>query len=388
MPAPLSGPGLGLPLPQNLYPSELSNAPYDTPTNTIALAPGDELPVPAGNWYIGLGSYLVLEFLDPVNGTWTLIPASAWNGACAYVKSDGFNLRIANRTGTPVSATITNQGSGYAQATSSITVAGGTSTWVPLIGGALTASISNNGAGYGVAPIVFIPAPPGPANNANGVGGIQATAWASIANGTVNGVTMLNQGAGYPSNLTVTLFPNPTDPNLVTGITNATVVFTLTQSGSLTGALLTNPGVALSNPANITLTLAGAGTNGSLTANVMQTVTAGSVAGGATGPYGTVAALLTTTGGNPGTGTITASYNKNLLAWRPRQAQINLTVTGTNSIAPQVGTIIDGGLFLAAPNPVIVVNPAVAQSGSIAGGLTVALTMGSVNDYATLQPAP
>ena len=39
----LSGPGIGLPLPQNLYPSYLQNAPIDTPTNKVALAAGDAI---------------------------------------------------------------------------------------------------------------------------------------------------------------------------------------------------------------------------------------------------------------------------------------------------------------------------------------------------------
>ena len=42
MNAPLSGPGLGLPLPANLYPSELNNAPYDFATNKVCLAPGEK----------------------------------------------------------------------------------------------------------------------------------------------------------------------------------------------------------------------------------------------------------------------------------------------------------------------------------------------------------
>ena len=55
MPTPLSGPGVGLPIPQNLYPSELSNAPYDYGTNQLALAPGQQIPLPAGPWYISCG---------------------------------------------------------------------------------------------------------------------------------------------------------------------------------------------------------------------------------------------------------------------------------------------------------------------------------------------
>ena len=58
MPAPLNGPGLGLFLPQYFYPTEFDNAPYDYSTNRQALAPGQQIPVPAGTWYINLGLYL------------------------------------------------------------------------------------------------------------------------------------------------------------------------------------------------------------------------------------------------------------------------------------------------------------------------------------------
>src|ERR1700683_2294428 len=116
MPTPLSGPGIGLPLPQNLYPSELSNAPLDTPTNSICLAPGDAMAVPAGTFYVHPGVYCVLQYLDPVTSTWAMSPTAGWQNGPIYVKSDGFNYRLANLTGCPVSATILSAGSGYVQA--------------------------------------------------------------------------------------------------------------------------------------------------------------------------------------------------------------------------------------------------------------------------------
>src|SRR5215471_14284166 len=103
MPAPLSGPGLGLQLPQYLYPSELFNAPADIASNAIMLAAGDQLPIPAGTWYVSLGLYNVLEFNDPVTGIWRQHPASYGpRTQMQYVKSDGFNFRVANRTGCPI----------------------------------------------------------------------------------------------------------------------------------------------------------------------------------------------------------------------------------------------------------------------------------------------
>ena len=388
----IAGPGLSLPYPQNLYPSQLNTAPPDAPTNRIALAPGDTLPIPAGDWFVNVGQYCMLQFLDPITGTWSMGANAAWAGGHQFVVSDGFNVRVANLLGCPLSASITNYGAGgYVQSTTTITATPSGSTWVPIIGGQLTVgSFLARGAGYGVAPEVFIPAPPPAANNVNGVGGIAATAYAVVTSGTLTTISFTNPGAGYPSTFSVVLIPSPTDPNLSAGITNATVLFSLAASGSLTGALCTNPGAPLSNPNQFTLTVVGAGTQASLVGNVLQTVTAASVSGFGLG-YGTVAALLTTVGGVPNAGTISNNPDGNGLAWRPRPAQVGLAVTGaTGSLATQVGTIYDGGLFLTNAAPSFVIASQNSTSGSLVSftGGTIALTMGNRADVVTLQPAP
>lgn len=393
MPTPLSGPGLGLPLPQFLYPSELTNAPYDAGTNRVTLAAGQELPVPAGTWLVNMGQYLTFEFLDPISGIWSMGSDAAWVGGHQYIKSDGFNVRIANRLGCPISAVVAALGTGYVQATTTITPTPGNSTWLPIIGGQLalnggTINSTTAGAGYGVAPIVIFPAPPPAGNNPNGVGGIPASGYVSIASGTVSGFTFTSSGAGYTSAPTIVLLPNPTDPNITSGITAATLAFSLGAAGVLSGAFCTNPGAPLSNPNQITLTIAGAGSGASLTANVLQTVTAGSVSGQGTG-YGTLAALLTTVGGVPVTGSIAGSPFSVGLAWRPRPAQIGLSVTAAGTLGTQVGSIYDGGLFLTsvAPNYLLITQPITATTQAYVGA-TIALTMGSRPDVAVFQPAP
>ena len=395
MTARISGPGIGLPYPQNLYPSNLNTSPPDSPTNRMALAPGDTLPIPAGDWYLTLGQYLVLQFLDPVTNTWSMGSSAAWQGGVKFVVSDGFNARVANLTSCPVTAVVESYGTAgtYVQSTTTITATPGNSTWLPIIGGQLTPTVISAGAGYGVAPEIFIPAPPPAQNNVNGVGGVPAAAYATITSGTLtlaSGVSMLNPGAGYQSPYTLVLMPSPTDPNLSVGITNATVIFSLTGSGSLTGALCTNSGAPVADPNAVTLTVTGGGTGASLSAMCLQTVTKASVTGAGIG-YGTISALLTTVGGVPDAGSISNNPDALGLAWRPRPAQIGLAVTGNpgSVTANTLGSIYDGGLFLtnSKPNFVIVTQP-ISQTTVSVTNATVVLTMGGRSDIVTLQPAP
>lgn len=393
MPGQMSGPGVGLQLPQNLYPTELLNAPYDFSTNRVCLAPGQQLPISRGDWFVSLGSYCMAEYLDPVTNTWQFAATCGWQGGTIFVQSDGFNWRVSNLLGCVVGAVVTSYGSSYVQATTTIAVTGSTATLLPIVGGQLAVSgtfsvaVPTVGGGYGIAPIVYIPAPPPATNNANGVGGIQASGYVGIANGTVNGFTLTNPGAGYPTAPTPVVLPNPTDPNLATGITAAVLAVSTTGSGSITGVLRTNPGAAIT-PANVTLTVSGAGTQGTVSAVVLQTITAASVTGAGAG-FGTVAALMSSVGGGWPTGTITNSPEFLGLAFRPRPAQVSLAVTGAptlGSIAAQVGTIIDGGLFASAPTPALGFPGNSGTVGSIVGP-TITLTTGSRPDIVILQPA-
>ncbi len=391
MPIGLQGPGVGLPFPQNYYPSQLQNAPQDPSSNQLGLAPGDTFVIPAGDWYIGLGSYCVLQFLDPVTNTWNMVAGAAWTRGMHFVPSDGFTSRIANLTGCVVSASVINGGTNYVQATTTITAIGGFATGVavptilPVVGGALgavgTLTSTNAGAGYGIAPIIMIPPPPPAQVNANGVGGIPAVACAVIASGTISSISIVNPGAGYPSAPTAVVVPSPFDPNLATGITNATVTFSLTSTGIIMGALITNNGGPLPNGSlgSITLSVGGAGTSGSLTANVLQTVVSSTLSTVGTG-YTT--ALMTTYGGAPVAG-ISGSPIQEGLSFLPRQA--NLAFPSSVSVAT-AAVIYDGGLFESAPVFVQVPSPFPA-----AGAFTLATpvnVMGSRMDIVVIQPTP
>ena len=223
----------------------------------------------------------------------------------------------------------------------------------------------------------MIPPPP-PANvNANGVGGIQASAIAVITSGTISSVSLINPGAGYPTAPTAVVVPSPFDPNLSTGITNATVTFSLTSTGVIMGALVTNNGSPLPNGslASVTLSVGGAGSSGSLTANVLQTVVTASIATVSTGFSGI--GVLTTAGGGPVAG-IAGTPSSEGIAFLPRQADLTGTL-GTLSNA----TVYDGGLFESAP--VVALSPGPGATNTVGIAL---LTMGSKYDIAVIQPAP
>jgi hypothetical protein len=368
----LAGPGQGLQYPQNLYPSELAQSTYDASSNKVALAGGQSLVIPAGTWIITEGMYCVLQFLDPVTNTWNMASSAAWEPGHRIVISDGFTVRIANLTGCPVAATIIQYGSGWVQSSTTVTVTGGGgSTWAPIVGGQLgNATVTAAGAGYGLAPIVFIPPPPNNETNPNGIGGIQASGWAAIASGTVSGFTFNNPGAGYPTAPTVVVVPSPFDPNLATGITAATITLQTVGAGSITAVLCTNNGNTLT-PGNLTLTPAGVGSNATIAPVFMMTCVTASVTGTGTNWGGSG---LTTTGGVPSVGTITNGPDFLHLSFKPRPLQATVTVTGSGSVAGQVGTIIDGGLFEGTP------------TGSIPVGSTLALTMGTTQDIVVIQP--
>ena len=392
----ISGPGVGLPYPQNLYPTELQNAPQDASSNRQALAPGDSFVLPAGDWYVTLGLYCIIQFLDPVTNVWVTGSGAAWTRGQLFIKSDGFTSRVANLTGCVVSASVINGGTGYVQATTTITaigafVTGGAiPTLVPIVGGALgltgtyTVDVPTAGAGYGVAPLIMIPPPPPAQANANGVGGIPATAIAVIGStGTISSVSITNPGAGYPVAPVAVVVPSPFDPNLSVGITQASVAFSLTSSGVIMGALVTNNGAPLINGslASVTLSIGGAGSSGSLTANVMQTVVNATVSGPGVG-YGTALTGITTIGGVPAQGTITNNPDSNYLAWEPRPAQIGLTPANTSVSVGTAGAIYDGGLFEGAPSVVV------APNGILTTVATIGLVMGGRYDIAVIQAAP
>jgi len=263
----ISGPGVGLPPPQPLFPFNLLTDPVTPPTNRISLLPAQIITIPAGEWIVGAtGVVSALQWLDPVRLEWQNLvgPGAAFS---TRVKSDGFSYRIVNLSDSWYGALITGAGSGYVQASTTVTAGTGNSTWQPIIGGALgTFTVVAGGTGYGKPPLVYIPAPPAP--------GIAATATAALSATAVNAITIRTAGAGYPVAPPVFIVTDPTDPNLLAGaaMTPATATVALTGAGTLTGLLLINAGVLLTTAP--TLTVNGVGTSATATTNPSTVVAA------------------------------------------------------------------------------------------------------------------
>jgi hypothetical protein len=124
--------------------------------------------------------------------------------------------------------------------------------------------------------------------------------------------------------------------------------------------------------------------------------------------YGSVAALLTTVGGYPlaagpatpttgtitngpiytATGSVTAATGMQGLWARPRPLQASLSIGAVGTLAAQVGTIYDGGLFYSVPTPIVAAMGGLlpAATGTVIGGSTITLTMGSRQDIVVMQP--
>ena len=377
------GPGVGLPTPQNQYPTLLNGAPIDTGNNWYTLPPGGYIVYDSGTFLTSVGTYSVLQWQDPYNNVWRTVDWTSARDQPFILNTAGYTFRVANMTGCPVGAVITNAGSSYVQGSTTLTPSTGNSVWAPVVGGSLSVSTVNVvGANYTLPPLVLIPGPPNPSSNPNGVGGIPATGYATISGGTVSGVTLTNVGAGYPAAPTVVLAPNPTDPNIAT-ITNATVTMVLTNAGKLTGALLLNPGqpVAAASVNSVTLTVTGAGSSAAAQVLCLQTVASTSIsAGGAGWGNTTNFAAITSAGGQYTTSTSAVGNPAiELTAFKPRP--VNMVGTTNSGGTITTVTIIDGGLSVAAPTSVIIPGGTVPTTAA-----TIAFTMGTAVDTVLIQP--
>lgn len=245
----ISGPGLGLPAPQALYPLVLPNTPFTAPGNSVTLQAGQTLVVPAGRWLATWGAHSTMQYLDPVSNQWENV--FAIGAGAMQLLSDGFSFRVANLSNVAYGATVSAAGSGYSQSSTTVTASAGESQWQPIVGGAITGlAVVTGGSGYTMPPRVFIASPPSP--------GVSATGHATISGGAVTALAVDTAGAGYISAPNVVIVADPNDPG--TNIVNATATATVGGAGTLTAVLLVDFGLNVGTAGTgITLTIGGAG---------------------------------------------------------------------------------------------------------------------------------
>lgn len=371
----ISGQGIGLPYPSTLYPTGATNfgLGYTPGSNYFSLNTGDVQIIPAGVFWVQTDGYSVVQFKDPVTGIWRGF-SSARVGPMR-VQSDGVNFRIANLLTCPVAAVVTTQGSGYVQATTTVTPSVGTSTWYPIVGGAIsgTITVTTAGSGYTIPPTVFFPPPPSP--------GVQATGYSTISAGAVASVVVTNMGAGYTTAPVPVFIPSPMEASPGSIVTAAGTSTISANAGKLCAVLCTNSGVPVASMP--TLTVAGAGSSGAVTCEVMYTITSATGSGGAT--YTSGENIATTTGGKTSASPALTNPAIELTDYYPRPAVGVPTITA-NAVAGF--TFTDGGLFissnLSSNLPSLLV---LAQTGGTnpIGALTNTPTLGGTRSTVLLQ---
>ena len=388
------GQGLGLPSPNRSTPFLGGTFSDAISTNGVTLPPGGAFILPAGPQMVTLGPITVLQYLDPVTQTWVAYQ-NTFTGIPTQVHSDGVNFRLFNPTGTVIGAVVTNAGtsvSGLTSAQVTVTAASGGASFTPIIGGAIStiplltiSSVAQAGSGYRIAPRVIISAPPAP--------GVQATAYATISGGSVTGITLTNQGAGYPATTTggtvyatcsVYIAPSPYDPNIGNIVAAAAGKPVAAGDGTLTAVLVPYQGSVVSSaPA---LTVAGAGSGAAATAIWCQTCTSVVATAAGSGYSTLLGTLITSVGGaisavQASTVLTNPAVELGILTPRPMLAPVTtLTASSSGIVAPAVATT---GLFSYGPTAMVLTG---ATPAAITTAATIALTMGSKPDTSFVQP--
>jgi hypothetical protein len=301
--------------------------------------------------------------------------AGLWGGmGPVYVESDGVNYRLANLTGQPVGALITNVGSGYTSAPT-VTISGGNSIWRAIVGGSIaTPTIVNGGTNYTYAPVVTFSPPP--------AGGVPATGISVLSSGAVSSITVVNAGAGYTSPPTITITNDPREgQNGVVAGSGAQATTTLTGAKTVTAIICTDPGnTGYTSVPSFTFSGGGGGSSLAATAIMCWTITAFTPGGTNTG-WGTLQYPMLSGLDTLGTITITAgstnpAIQQNLVQTRPAQI---LGYAATTALASANSVFIDGGIYTTVPKSLVV--PSVVQfTGTLPAATTVTYTMGGITD--------
>jgi hypothetical protein len=310
-------------------------------SNTVKLASGECWIIPAGRWVVKSGPYTSTQAFDQVTGIWRTIGAGDTTAVLEDMFSDGVNYRLANQTGCPVGAAVTNAGTGYTSAPV-VTASAGASLWRAVVGGAIstTITITNGGSNYTYPPIMVLSSPPN--------GGVQATATCTISGGIVNAITVTDQGAGYNAPPTVQFVNDPREGlNSVALGTGAAGITSLTGAGTITALLCIDHGTG-GQTAVPTLTFTGGGGASAAATAIMCWSITGLVVSSTTAGSGYAAPVIISGYDTPPSQTSNVNPTISSLLVRERQGQLIGAVSGVALTTTGV-VIKDGGIYTAAP---------------------------------------
>jgi len=345
-------------------------------TNNFTLQAGEVMYIPPGYFNIAHGPYSSIQVYDPVMTVWRPIANDGFEGNFVQVDSDGGNYRIANQTGCPVAAVLSNAGTGYTSAPT-ITAAAGSSSWVAIMGYVVstTATVVLGGSNYVYPPLLVIGAPGSP--------GIPATGYTTLTSGSISSATILNQGAGYLTAPTVSVLNDPRDTTGSGGM----VTVSLTGSQTVNAVICTNHGLPITSQTVPALTFSGGGGSSAAATIIMDwTVTSYAVTAGGLG-YSVWAQVGTIGFGAP---TIAPAYtnpNSQASFFRGRSPVINAALS-SNAITATGQTLVDGGHIASAANATNNMQIAIyggVLTGSTSTVATLTLGVGGVSDFLWMQ---
>ena len=342
----------------------------------IGLQAGQTWLIPSGRWELKPGRYTTIQEFDPIAQFWRTIGSGSTTGSLERVVSDGSNYRLANQTGCAIGALITNAGSGYTSPPVVAASAGG-SLWRAIVGGAIstTVTVTNGGSNYTYPPAVVFQAPP--------AGGLPATGYCTLSGGAVSSITVTDQGAGYQLPPTVVFINDAREgQNGVVAGFGAVATTALTGSGTITGLVCIDHGTPLTSLPTLTFT-SSSGSSAAATVLMCWTITGYAVGTAGAGLSGTFA-QITAYDALPTTAAAYANPSTQLGILKGRAANIKAPISaGGVAVIGSTGVLVDGGIYGAAPVPVVYANASVVTTAPV---VTVTVGGNAGADVTVIEP--
>lgn len=363
------------------------------PTN---LMPGQVFVIPGGTWLCSPGRYTLIQWFDTNSQRWRNYTNQP--GQSSIVDSDGTNMRLANLTGCPIGALITNVGNGnVTNGYQSITVtpSAGNSTWGTLHGGSVNANCNVvAGGNYSLPPILMW----SPAANQT-VPFVAPQFNCTMSGNAIAAVSVLDQGAGLTGVGTITVVQQlgDTNPgggsvivagNNLTNNGNMTSLWPLTpgQNGNI--GLRAIPTLTFSTPSSAAATVimnfcvtdavgtANVGANAGAAGTAVLVLSANAIAG---------TSLVTL--GNAGNANVqVANSVQDYDSWPARSCWMTMNTNALAQVSNANLQIVDAGFGHQAIPILATIYANANQAQQNIGQAVFTATVGGVSDSSYIQP--